>query len=120
MKRHWSNIAAAIMIGLSVIAELVSRQMYDPSLSLYSNEPAYNLHSIAMFVGSACLALSVRIGHPARVPAMAWAVSTFFDMLKELTSLNNQNDIIQWLIYWFLIGLTIVYGINEHRSHKRR
>jgi surface polysaccharide O-acyltransferase-like enzyme len=120
MKKHWSRISLSILIGLAIVVELVSRQLYDPHREVYENEPAYNLHSIAMFVGSICIAMSIRIGHPSRVVALIWAASTFFDMLKELTSLNNQNDVIQWVLYWFVVSLTTVYGITEHRhSHKR-
>jgi hypothetical protein len=120
MKRYQARIALGCAVILAIIIEHVARQLYDPDLGPYDNEVSYNLHSVAMFMGSASIALSIKIGHFVRIPALVWASSTLFDMAKELTSLNNQNDLIQWIAYWFVVTLTFVYGVSEFKHSNSR
>lgn len=119
MKKYVFELACTSLTVLSIAAVLVARQIYDPSKEVYQNEPAYNLQSVAFFVGVTCIALSIKTGNIVRIPAMILSSSFFFDMIKELTSLNDQNDTIQWVLYWFVVTLTTVYGVSEYRSKRR-
>ncbi len=119
MKAYWIRIglSAGIVAGIGDV--LVARQLYTKDLPVYANETSYNLQSIGFFMIAACTALSIRVRHEARIPGLMAAAAFLFDMIKELTSLNDQNDVFQWLIFWLIMGLTFAYGITERRNSRQ-